>query len=510
MTVKEPMPGLYIKRSFLFIFTFLVLPFFTNQIIEAEEYGIVISVSTYSPEAGADDLPGAINDGVSVIDGWVASGMDPDNIVAISGDDATIEGITTTFTDMASRVGPNDTVNITWSSHGWTDTIYAHDGAVSEFDLRSMVETMQAGRVNIFLDSCHACSVNIGEIPGTKVTILGASGPEELSQQILVQPDAGEDVALPDEIMGIGSYFYSQAYGKPSREDAFSRGDANRDGVVTIEEVRDYLNAHNPDLSQEQSVPQQTACIKTERKSPDKTGKVIITISGTGTDSTSSTVYQYSHNSRYEMTFELERTGLPGEEKVLRDNLLFYRAGNVSITYDYYDQEIVITRDYTATHIQSAKGSIENSDQMSKQYTTLTIYPDSDVYTIQIVSSLFPISALTQVTGQANSSNGTQGGVSITQTDRYNKRDKTVRGSADWTAQEMERLVSEEYVSSYQAQADRIRNNTGMSHEKRGDVFLKFMADAAPIHPNFPTQWIHLETQNGSKSVDVHAEWSFE
>lgn len=245
----------------------------------SEDRAVVVGVSNYD-DPGREPLPGAEHDARNMKEALIKDGMAPSDITVITGDNATFENITSTIMDVMKGMGPDDTFTLSWSGHGEEGQMLVKDGFISNNDLADMFHDAPPNDINIFLDICHACSMDFNPTKGKNTTILGSTEKNgDAAEGVIYEPNA------PPEVKGVGTFEYTQAHAKANPSDPYAQGDANKDGIVSPEESMNYINGKMPVVrSKPLSVVFQKACIKkhnTGRK-PAAAWKGTVTLSAEG------------------------------------------------------------------------------------------------------------------------------------------------------------------------------------------------------------------------------------
>lgn len=226
----------------------------------SDDYGFIVAVSKYD-DPNMSALDGAVTDARNIRQSWIEAGMDPDKIVIISGNDATMDGVFSRLEALTRRMKPTDTLRTAWGGHAAIDGgVSLKDVPLTNVDLEFLLMNLPVKNIELFFDTCFACQTIVGRIRGKNIAILGGTSPEELSRPFLL-----EEEGKAPEAKSVASYLYSRAYGKSSDSGQFSRADAigNRDGRVSLEEVQNYMNSQPPVFDTWHNEPiEQTACVK--------------------------------------------------------------------------------------------------------------------------------------------------------------------------------------------------------------------------------------------------------
>ena len=494
------------RSSILLVFIFLWL-FGLPQKAESAEYGILVGVTTYDPELATYDLAGPYYDVRNIAESWVMSdGMNADNIEVVSGKNATKEGILAAFKRVAGKVRPNDTVRIAWSGHGGIGVMVAKNGALHREDLQRLVDVLPVKNIEFFITTCFACSNDVDRAPGKRIVILGAVGPYELGQQMIVAPpDIPEN--MPNETKVVGAYLFSKAYGRSSPNDKFQRADRDHNGKVDLIEAMKYMNSHGP-VRAPHPVKEQKACIK-DGSAPKRSGpwmenlshgRLVITVDGTGEDIKQNHHYSAKTKSYYTINFDLKRTGLPYEPGNLRSDMMVYKVTAYIISYRHHEEDVTVTPDNTYTHTDHAANTVE-SDPLSLTYSYLYIYPNEGIYQLQLASPAFQINET-----------GT-GSINFVHCSYIDRRHERIWGSRNWSYMDLADVNV--IAQAAQEETNRIYASRMLPDEKRLKSLKVFIGH--PSAPTIPSMWIGYAVGRAlgndrftRVAVSIHAEWSIE
>jgi formylglycine-generating enzyme required for sulfatase activity len=187
----------------------------------------------------------------------------PENVTLLVNRDATTQAVRKAFSALWKRAGEADTVWVYYAGHGaqeGRDTYWVtHDADVDDLyatGIRNaeIVETLgriQAARVVVFLDCCHAAATAVQRNPQRKrLTAETAFAAYEGKGQLTISSSNGDEksVELGDRGHGAFTYFLTQGL----RGEA----DADKDGIVTADELWSYLHGKVRDASRQVGNPQ--------------------------------------------------------------------------------------------------------------------------------------------------------------------------------------------------------------------------------------------------------------
>lgn len=207
-------------------------------------YGIFAGISDYP---GTDnDLEFTADDAIRVRDALIrGGGMRAEDAVTLTDADATVENLRDAIEGLAAQAGPQDTFVLFYSGHGdrveraggpevfdpdaLDETLELYDDAVSDDELRVMLDSVRAGTTLLLLDSCFSggFSKDVISVPGRMGLF---SSEEDVTSQVAVKFRAG----------GYLSFFLDEAIG-----DRLADEDGN--GDVTALELSEYVHARYRD-----------------------------------------------------------------------------------------------------------------------------------------------------------------------------------------------------------------------------------------------------------------------
>ncbi len=203
-------------------------------------YGIFAGISDYP---GTDnDLEFTADDAIRVRDALIrGGGMRAEDAITLTDADATAENVRNAIERLAAQTGPEDTFVLFYSGHGdrieratgpevfdpdsLDETLELYDGAISDDELRVMLDAVRAGTTLLLLDSCFSggFAKDVISVPGRMGLF---SSEEDLTSQVAFKFRAG----------GYLSYFLDEAIGD-------RLADEDQNGNVTALELSEYVHA---------------------------------------------------------------------------------------------------------------------------------------------------------------------------------------------------------------------------------------------------------------------------
>ncbi|WP_176399801.1 caspase family protein [Novosphingobium sp. B 225] len=176
---------------------------------------------------------------------------------------------------MLDRAGPDDTVIISFSGHGWADpqgTFYLLPAdaswpdetqpplvasLVSTADMSSALRRIDAGEMALIIDACHsAASVDAKDF---RAGPMGDAGLGQLAydkQMRVLAATQADDVALESDKLGQGLLTFALAAEGITADGGLA--DENTDGAITLDEWLRYATARLPALSRDAKLARRT------------------------------------------------------------------------------------------------------------------------------------------------------------------------------------------------------------------------------------------------------------
>lgn len=202
----------------------------------ARVFAIMVGISDYGDEA--NNLPYTDEDAEKLAETLQREGVLNASSVVLTNAEATMGGVRRAFQNVARQAGPNDMFLFFFSGHGSQDeiapsavepdghreTIVLRDGELSDTEMASLFESVNARLSLLVLDSCFSGGFarNVVDRPG----VMGLFSSEE---------DLTSAVADKFEAGGYLSHFL--------RAGLAGDGDGDGDGAVTAGELATYLRA---------------------------------------------------------------------------------------------------------------------------------------------------------------------------------------------------------------------------------------------------------------------------
>jgi uncharacterized caspase-like protein len=230
------------------------------SIIQGSRWALLVGIAKYPSVEGFEikQLEAPVKD-VKALAAFLKDpqkgGFEADHVFTLTDEEATREEILGTFEDIAGRAGPNDMVIFYFSGHGTRhikrETTYLipydHDlrrlgtTCIDFDDLAADIQDMEANKVVVILDACHAGGVKPTGARETASTGLAERLLEMFQESegraLLLSSDESE-VSWETEEYGIFTHFLLEGLD--------GKADENDDGIVTFTEAAQYVEDEVP------------------------------------------------------------------------------------------------------------------------------------------------------------------------------------------------------------------------------------------------------------------------
>ncbi len=254
---------------------------------EGRGYAVVIGISIYAHESPGtlDNLLYADQDARAFAKALEGQGWNPDNIRVLINEQATRRNVTIALDSWLTKAGPEDVIVLFWSGHGFADPedpekVYfaCHDtdiripatGYRMDHVHRSL-EEKKAQNVLVFADTCHAGKLITRGGKGVSIVpqIEKMRRENKVPKGWIFMVGADTDrQAIEHTSWTNGAFTHCLLKGLKGEADGFeSSGPKN--GVVTMGELRSYLNAAMPDVTQRVLGVAKRAVITTSSGDPE-------------------------------------------------------------------------------------------------------------------------------------------------------------------------------------------------------------------------------------------------
>jgi hypothetical protein len=268
----------------------------SNQIVELEEsisvencsnWAVIIGISQYqhSGQHGLANLIFADDDAKAFAQSLRNLGWSKSHIKLLLNEDATQRNIMIALESWLSKAGPNDQIVLFWAGHGFPDPedpekVYfaCYDTNISipatgyRMDkVRTALEERKSKNVILLADTCHAGKlITRGE---RGISIVPQIDKMQREQQVpkgwvfMVGADTDRK-AIEHTSWTNGAFTHSLIKGLSGEADGFQSAGA-KDGIVTMGELKDYMNISMPDETQKVLGVAKRPVITTSTGDPD-------------------------------------------------------------------------------------------------------------------------------------------------------------------------------------------------------------------------------------------------
>jgi hypothetical protein len=172
-------------------------------------YGVFAGISDYP--GTENDLAYTADDAVRVRNAMIQGvGMQPNNGILLTDGQATRGNVTNAIQSLSNRMGPNDTFVLFYSGHGsrvprsefqptdpdaLDETLELHDGAITDDQMRDLLDPVPAGRTILLFDACFSggFSKDVISVPGRMGMF---SSEEDVTSAVAAKFRAGGYLAL--------------------------------------------------------------------------------------------------------------------------------------------------------------------------------------------------------------------------------------------------------------------------------------------------------------------------
>jgi len=237
----------------------------------ARRWAVVIGLSKYkyAGKGGLTDLIFADDDARALRAELLRQGWEADHIKALTNEQATKRDIEIALEGWLTKAGPKDLILLYWSGHGYPDPedpekVYfaCYDTDIStpvsgyRMDrVRTVLEERHARNVVVLADTCHAGKLITRDSRGLDVVAIGPYL-RKLRRESKVPKGwifmVGADTdrqAIEHTSWSNGAFTHCLLEGMSGKADGYMSVD-RADGIVTMRELKEYLNSAMPDQTQ--------------------------------------------------------------------------------------------------------------------------------------------------------------------------------------------------------------------------------------------------------------------
>jgi Caspase domain len=260
---------------------------FQHNYEPARKWAVIIGISTYqqSDNYGLTDLVFADDDAKAFFQSLLNLGWSKSHIKLLINKKATKRVIEIALESWLTKAGPNDQIILFWAGHGFPDpedpekVYFACYDTLLEIPvtgyrmdrIRSILEERNTKNVIVFADTCHAGKlITRGD---RKISILPNIEKMRRDKNIpkgwifMVAADTDRQ-AIEHTSWSNGAFTHSLIKGLSGKADGFQSA-GERDGTITMGELKDYMNTVMPDETQKVLGVAKRPVITTSTGDPD-------------------------------------------------------------------------------------------------------------------------------------------------------------------------------------------------------------------------------------------------
>lgn len=217
--------------------------------VEPKIWGVLVGVAKYSPEQnkkGVRDLKFCGKD-AETMHAFLLSpeggSVPAKQLRLLTDEQATYDNITKACSEIFSQAAPQDLIVFYFSGHGGVEKFCAHDQNISHNAIKKTITSSAALKRLCIADACHSGSWNSNNQLSTKSQLSEEEVRSLYYQQLgrtgdglaLFMSSAMEETSL--ELPGLGHGMFTYYYIEGLKGGA----DANKDRIITIEEIFRYV-----------------------------------------------------------------------------------------------------------------------------------------------------------------------------------------------------------------------------------------------------------------------------
>jgi hypothetical protein len=258
-----------------------------NQAGQTKRFAVVIGISEYKyvKQGGLNNLIYADDDAKAFARVLKSLGWSESYINLLVNEAATQRNIIIALESWLTKAGPNDQIVLFWAGHGFPDPedpekVYfaCYDTDISipatgyRMDkVRSILQEHKARNVIVFADTCHAGKLITRGDRGVSIVpnIEKMRREQNIPKGWIFMVGADTDrQAIEHASWTNGAFTHSLIKGLSGEADGFQSAGA-KDGVVTMGELKDYMNTAMPDETQKVLGVAKRPVITTSTGDPD-------------------------------------------------------------------------------------------------------------------------------------------------------------------------------------------------------------------------------------------------
>ena len=252
-----------------------------------QSWAVIIGISKYE-RSGRNNLTNLIfadDDAKTFANTLTTFGWSNSHIKLLINEQATQRNILIALESWLTKVGPNDQIVLFWSGHGFPDPEDPEKVYFACYDtdikipatgyrmdrVRSTLEERKTKNVIVFADTCHAGKLITRGSRGLSIipNIEKMSRENKVPKGWIFMVGADTDrQAIEDTSWSNGAFTHSLIKGLNGEADGFQSAGA-KDGIVTMGELKDYMNTTMPDETQKVLGVAKRPVITTSTGDPD-------------------------------------------------------------------------------------------------------------------------------------------------------------------------------------------------------------------------------------------------
>jgi len=255
--------------------------------LHRQSWAVIIGISKYrhSGQSGLANLIFADNDAKAFERVLSDLGWSDSHIMLLVNEEATQRNILIALESWLTKAGPNDQIVLYWAGHGFTDPEDPEKVYFACYDtdikipatgyrmdrVRSILEERKAKNVIVLADTCHAGKIITRGDRGLSIVpnIEKMSREQNIPKGWIFMVGADTDrQAIEHTSWTNGAFTHSLIKGLSGEADGFQSAGA-KDGIVTMGELRSYMNTAMPDETQKVLGVAKRPVITTSTGDPD-------------------------------------------------------------------------------------------------------------------------------------------------------------------------------------------------------------------------------------------------
>ena len=260
--------NVYLDNQFITSKAFEIKPEQPEGLVKRKSFAVVIGVSKYlyAGKSGLTNLPFADDDARAFRDTLLTLGWDDDHVKCLIDKEATQRDITISLESWLTKAGPDDLIVLFWAGHGFPDPENPENVYFACYDtdptipptgyrmdrVRIILEERKAKNVVILADTCHAGKLITRGIKAISVNpyieMLKRERKVPKGWIFMVGADTDRQ-AIEHSSWSNGAFTHCLLGALSGAADGYESA-GPKDGVVTMGELRAYMESVMPDETQ--------------------------------------------------------------------------------------------------------------------------------------------------------------------------------------------------------------------------------------------------------------------